>query len=128
MKKGRRKKPNKKKRQSQQSFQDPNEPEEDPSTLNMQDSDRLQRRKQILQRCFEKLKVAPDKSLFLCMLVQDSTIRELKKGAVSKFLHWISEFPNNFSVVPVDGGSQYKVTLLSEVMPRLASNKRPRPK
>jgi len=101
---------------------------DDTSNMNLQDAERINRRKQILHRIFEKLRVAPGKQLFLCAIVQDPLIRDLKKGAVSKFLHWLQEFPNNFDVMQIDGGSQYRITLLSEQMPRLTPVKRQRPK
>jgi len=97
-------------------------------TVKLSESDILHRRQQILARCFEILKMAPGKSLMLSVLVGDTAIRELKKGAVSKFLHWMQEFPANFAVTPEADGSQYKVTLISDVMPPLTkpTSKKPR--
>jgi len=55
----------------------------------------------------------------MCLLVSDPTIRELKKGAVSKFLSFLQEFPRMLKIVQVEGIPQYNVTLLDSTIPDL---------
>lgn len=72
-----------------------------------------QRRRRVLQRVIEMLVIAPDRSLNLSIIVQDPQVQELKKGAVSRFLAFLKEYAENFEVIAVENGTQYKVTLIN---------------
>jgi len=91
------------------------------------DSEKTQKRQQILTIIFEILNAVPDKTVMLNTITQDARIRELKKGQVPKFLSWLQGFPANFVITPNEGTSEFRITLLSDTMPRLPNGyKKPR--
>lgn len=81
---------------------------------------RLEKRREILTRCFEKLNASPDKSIMMNMISQDDVIRELKNGAVTSFKKWFESFPENFVISETEGTTELKVTMLSDAMPHLS--------
>jgi len=95
---------------------------------------RLEKRREILTRTFEKLNASPDKSIMMNMISQDQFIRELKNGAVTSFKKWFESFPENFIITAVEGTTELKITMLSDTMPHLSeydpaagsNNKKPR--
>jgi len=87
--------------------------------LNIGDCERATRRQHILRRIVDILSQSPNQTKNMCLLVSDPTIRELKKGAVSKFLSFLQEFPRMLKIVQVEGIPQYNVTLLDSTIPDL---------
>jgi len=80
--------------------------------LNLSNNERESRRMEILQRVLDKLRRAPDHTLLLNVIMMDRQIRDLKKGAVSKMLHWLDEFKSTFKCTPIDGTPKFLVRLL----------------
>jgi len=80
--------------------------------VNLTGEDRENRRLQILTRVLEKLRRAPEHTLLLNVIMQDRTIRDLKKGAVSKMLHWLEDFKSTFQCTPIEGTPKFLIRLL----------------
>jgi len=86
---------------------------------NLAEEDRTQRKEKILHRIVEILKRSPNKTKNMCLLASDTTIRELKKGAISKFVAFLQEFPTMFRIINIEGTPQYNVILLDGHVPIL---------
>eukprot|EP00397_Hematodinium_sp_SG-2012_P029787 GEMP01031498.1.p1 GENE.GEMP01031498.1~~GEMP01031498.1.p1 ORF type:complete len:316 (+),score=86.48 GEMP01031498.1:52-999(+) len=85
--------------------------------INLSDQERCTRKEKILHRCVEILTRCPNQTKQMCLLVSDPSIRELKKGAISKFLTFLQDFPKMFKIVNVEGTPQYNITLLDRQVP-----------
>lgn len=85
--------------------------------INLSDTERCTRQEKILHRIVEILTKCPNQTKNMCLLVSDPSIRELKRGAVSKFLAFLQEFPKMFRIVNVEGTPQYNITLLDRHVP-----------
>lgn len=85
--------------------------------INLTDQERCTRKEKILHRIVEILTRCPNQTKNMCLLVSDPSIRELKRGAVSKFLSFLQEFPKMFRIVNVEGTPQYNITLLDRHVP-----------
>jgi len=57
----------------------------------------------------------------MCLILSDPTIRELKRGVVSRFLAFLQEFPKLFRIVQVEGIPQYDITMIDTNVPDLRS-------
>jgi len=88
----------------------------------MTEQERVTRKEKILHRIVEILIRCPNHTKNMCLLVSDQTIKELKKGAISKFLPFLQEFPTMFRIINIEGTPQYNVSLLDRHVPILKTN------
>jgi len=82
------------------------------TAVNLSGEEREQRRMAILQKVLDKLRRAPEHTLLLNVIMMDRQIRELKKGAVSKMLHWLEDFKSTFMCTPIEGTPKFLIRLL----------------
>merc|ERR1712112_773363 len=99
-------------------------PGKKPAALNIGESERAHRKMRILYRIVEILERSPGQTKNMCLILSDPTIRELKKGVVSKFLAFLQEFPKMMKITQVEGIPQYSVTLLDNHVPDLKATKK----
>jgi len=99
-------------------------PGKKPAALNIGESERAHRKMRILYRIVEILERSPGQTKNMCLILSDPTIRELKKGVVSKFLSFLQEFPKMMKITQVEGIPQYSVTLLDNHVPDLKASKK----
>jgi len=83
------------------------------------EDERQTKKMQILHRIVELLERSPGQNKNMCLILMDPTIRELKRGVVSRFLQFLQEFPKLFRIVQVEGIPQYDITLLDNTVPDL---------
>jgi len=95
-----------------------------PVNLKLTEQERVLRKEKILYRIVEILQRCPNQTKNMCLLVSDPSIKELKKGAISKFLAFLQEFPTMFRIVNVEGTPQYNVTLMDRHVPIIKANGR----
>jgi len=95
-----------------------------PVNVKLTEQERVLRKEKILYRIVEILQRCPNQTKNMCLLVSDPSIKELKKGAISKFLAFLQEFPTMFRIVNVEGTPQYNVTLMDRHVPIIKANGR----
>lgn len=90
--------------------------------INLSEQERVLRKEKILYRIVEILSRCPNQTKNMCLLVSDPSIKELKKGAISKFLAFLQEFPTMFRIINIEGTPQYNITLMDRHVPIIKPN------
>lgn len=80
--------------------------------INFTVEEREQRRQEILETVIDRLSNAENNTMALNKLAQDPKIAPMKKGAISKFMAWIQEFPHLFTTAPIPDSPQFSITLI----------------
>jgi len=80
--------------------------------IHLNNEEREERRQKTLEKVIELLQQAEGKQMALNLLVGNPLIRDMKKGAISKFMSWLNTFPALFDVTPIDNSPQFRVTYI----------------